>query len=151
MPCSGSAIDSGPSDGLSNQLVLRYRQTVHRESLLPLNLLRANRRALGYLLLFVITWGVTVQAAHSHGLVAPDRSGIAAVSDTGRSQSSDLGRSQHRDCSMCQFQQQLFHGTVQAPIFARIPHSEITFVSTHTVFYPSTSTTPQTGRAPPLA
>lgn len=151
MPCSGSAIDSRPSDGLSRQLVLRYRPRVNSRAKLPLTLGRANQRALAYALLVIISWGVTAQAVHRHGLVGPDVSAVAAVSDAGGSQSSDLGRSQHRDCSMCQFQQQLFHGIVQAPIFARIPHSEITFVSTHTVFYPSTSTTPQTGRAPPLA
>jgi hypothetical protein len=52
---------------------------------------------------------------------------------------------------MCQFQQQLFGGLVQAPLFARTPSAEIAFVSTLTVFYPSPSTTPRSGRAPPLA
>jgi hypothetical protein len=52
---------------------------------------------------------------------------------------------------MCQFQQQLFGGLVHAPMFARTPLARIAFVSTLTVFYPSTSTTPRSGRAPPLA
>jgi len=51
---------------------------------------------------------------------------------------------------MCQFQQQLFDGLVHAPLFARTPLAEIAFVSTLTVFYPSTTTTPTSGRAPPL-
>jgi hypothetical protein len=51
---------------------------------------------------------------------------------------------------MCQFQQQLFYGLIHAPLFARMPLAEIAFVSTLTVFYPSTSTTPTLGRAPPL-
>jgi hypothetical protein len=108
------------------------------------------RRLLGYLLLLLITCGATAEAAHSHGPVAPDRPGLAAISDAGGSQSSNKGNSQNRECSMCQFQQQLFGGLVHAPLFARTPLVEIAFVSTLTVFYPSTSTTPRSGRAPPL-
>jgi hypothetical protein len=51
---------------------------------------------------------------------------------------------------MCQFQQQLFDGLVHAPLFARTPLAQIAFVSTPRVFYPSTTTTPTSGRAPPL-
>ena len=51
---------------------------------------------------------------------------------------------------MCQFQRQLFDGFVQATLFARISLSEIAFVSTRIVAYPSTSITPRSGRAPPL-
>jgi len=112
---------------------------------------RANyRRALGYLLLLVITYGVTVEAAHSHGRVSPDRPGVAAISDAGGAHPSQTGHSHHTECSMCQFQQQLFNGIVHAPLFARTPLVEIAFVVTLTVFYPSTSTTPRSGRAPPL-
>jgi hypothetical protein len=109
-----------------------------------------SRRALGYLLLLLIIGGATVEAAHSHGAVAPDRPGAAAISDAGGSQSSNKNNSQHRECSMCQFQQQLFGGLVHAPLFALTPSTQIAFVSTLTVFYPSTSTTPRSGRAPPL-
>jgi hypothetical protein len=113
---------------------------------------RANcRRVLGYLLLVLIAYGSTVAAVHSHGPVAPDRPGVAAVTDAGGSQSSDKGHSQHRECSMCQFQQQLFNGLVHAPLFALTPSTQIAFVSTLTVFHPSTSTKPRSGRAPPLA
>jgi hypothetical protein len=97
----------------------------------------------------MITYGATVEAAHSHGRVS-DRAGVAAISDAGGSQSSDKGNSHHRECSMCQFQQQLFNGLVHAPLFARTTLAEIAFVSTLTVLYPSTSTTPRSGRAPPL-
>jgi hypothetical protein len=105
---------------------------------------------LGFLLLLLIAYGSTVAAAHSHGPVAPDRPGVAAISDAGGSQSSDKGNSHHKECSMCQFQQQLFGSLVQALLFARTPLVEIAFVSTQTVSYPSTSTTPRSGRAPPL-
>jgi len=107
------------------------------------------RRWLGYLLLFLIVYGATVEAAHSHGPIAPDHHGVAAIGDAGGSQSSDKGDSHHRECSMCQFQRQLFGGLVHAPLFALTPLAEITFVSTLTVFYPSPSTTPRSGRAPP--
>jgi hypothetical protein len=51
---------------------------------------------------------------------------------------------------MCRFQQQLFHGIVHAPVFARTQSAEIVFVSRLKVFYPSAYTTPRSGRAPPL-
>jgi hypothetical protein len=106
---------------------------------------------LGYLLSLLIFYGATAEAAHSHGPVSPDRSSVAAISDAGGSQSSNKSNSQNRECSMCQFQQQLFGGLVLAPLFARTPSAEIAFVSTLTVLYPSTSTTPRSGRAPPLS
>jgi len=106
---------------------------------------------LGYLLLLLISYGATVEAVHTHGPVSPDRPGTAAISDAGQSQSSDKDHSQHRECSMCQFQQQLFDGLVNAPLLERTPLAEIAFVSTLTVFHSSTSTTPRSGRAPPLA
>ncbi|HVS81121.1 MAG TPA: hypothetical protein VHE60_05255 [Pyrinomonadaceae bacterium] len=122
-----------------------------RTTTLAVNFRRTKcRRLLGYLLSLLIVYGATVEAAHSHGSVAPDRPGVAAISDAGGSPSSDKGNSHHRECSMCQFQQQLFGGLVHAPLFARTPLAEIAFVSTLTVFYPSTSTTPRSGRAPPL-
>jgi hypothetical protein len=102
------------------------------------------------LLLLLIGYGSTVAAVHSHDHISPDRPGLAAISDAGGSQSSDKGNSRHRECSMCQFQQQLFNGLVHAPLFARTTLAEIAFVSTLTVLYPSTSTTPRSGRAPPL-
>jgi hypothetical protein len=112
---------------------------------------RANsRRALSYLLFLLIAHGATAEAAHSHGLVSPERPGVAAIVDAGGSQSSDKGDSHYSDCSVCQFQLQLFDGLVQAPLIARTPLAEIAFVSTLPVFNPSTSTTPPSGRAPPL-
>src|SRR5882724_3169252 len=108
------------------------------------------RRSLGYLLLLLIAYGATAEAAHSHGPVPPDRPGVTSISDAGRSQSSDKYHSQHRECSMCEFQRQLFDGLVDAPLFACTPLAEIAFVSTLTIFHSSTSITPRSGRAPPL-
>jgi hypothetical protein len=109
------------------------------------------RRGLGYLLLLLIAYGATAEAAHSHGRAPLDRPGANSISDASGSQSSDKGYSHQRECSMCQFQQQLFAGLVHAPLFSRTPSAEIAFVSTLIVFYPPTSTTPTSGRAPPLA
>jgi hypothetical protein len=106
---------------------------------------------LSYLLSLLIFFGATAGAAHSHGLVSPNRPGFTAISDAGGSQSSNKGNSQHRECSTCQFQQQLFGGLIHAPLFARTSLEETAFVSTLTVFHPSTSITPRSGRAPPLA
>jgi hypothetical protein len=102
------------------------------------------------LLLLLIVYGATADVAHSHGPASPNLAGAANIIDAGGSQSSDVGDSRHRECSMCQFQQQLFGGLVHAPSFARMPLTETAFVSTLTVLYFSTSTTPRSGRAPPL-
>jgi len=104
----------------------------------------------GYLLFLLILYGTTAEAAHSHGAVSPDPPAVAAMSDAGGSQSSDTGHSHHTECSICQFQEQLFEGLVHAPLFTRTPLAELAFVFTPTVFYPSTSTTSPSGRAPPL-
>ena len=109
------------------------------------------RRALGCLLLLLIAYGATVEAAHSHGRVSLDLSRVAAIGDAGGSQSSSQGYSHQRECSMCQFQQQLFNGLVQAPLFAITPSAPIAFVDAPTVVFPSISTTPRRGRSPPLA
>jgi hypothetical protein len=109
------------------------------------------RRALGCLLLLLIAYGATVEAAHSHGRVSLDRLGAAAIGDAGGSQSSNQGYSHHRECSMCQFQQQLFNGLAHAPSFALTPSAQIASVDPLAVVYPSISTTPRRGRAPPLA
>lgn len=109
------------------------------------------RRALGCLLLLLIAYGATVAAVHSHGRASLDRYGIAAISDASGSQSSNQGYSHHRECSMCQFQQQLFNGLVHAPSFALTPSAQITSVDPLAVVYPSISTRPRRGRAPPLA
>ena len=107
------------------------------------------RRALTCLLLVLIAYGTTV--AHSHGRVSLDLSGSVAISDAGESQSSNQGYSHQRECSMCQFQQQLFNGLVHAPSCALTPSAQIASVDPLAVVFPSISTRPRRGRAPPLA
>lgn len=111
---------------------------------------RAKRRALGCLLLLVITYGATVEAAHSHGSAAPNSSRSAAVNDAGDSHSNTDG-SQNRECVVCQFQQQLFNGVVHEPLLILAPSTQTAFVFTPTVLYSSSLTSRPSGRAPPLA
>jgi hypothetical protein len=123
---------------------------VNLNSKLVISPLRRNyRAALTYGLLLMIAYGALVETVHSHGHVPPGHSDVA-ICDAGGSKSSDDGNSLHRECSMCQFQRQLFDAFVPATLFARISLSEIAFVSTLTVAYPSTSITPRSGRAPPF-
>jgi hypothetical protein len=97
----------------------------------------------------MISYGATVEAAHSHGSVAPQRPGFTALSDAGGSQS-DTNDSQSRECVMCRFQQQLFNGIIHALLFTLTPATQTAFVSTLTVLHPSSPTTRPSGRAPPL-
>jgi len=98
----------------------------------------------------LIVYGATSGATHSHGRIPSNPPGENSIVDSGGTQSSTTGTSRHRECSMCQFQQQLFGGLVQGPLFTRTPSAELAFVSTQAVFLPSTSTTAPSGRAPPL-
>jgi hypothetical protein len=100
-------------------------------------------------LLLIITFGVTTEAAHSHGSVSPNHSGVAAISDAGGSDSG-TSDSHHRECVICQLQQQLFNGIVHAPLFIVAPSTRIEFVPTQTVLYSSSRNTRPSGRAPPL-
>jgi hypothetical protein len=138
----GSVINFYHDDVMSKMVLTR---------LLALGRSRARyRTALGYVLVFLIVYGATVGAAHSHGGTSRLLPGVTSISDAGESPSSDTGHSQHRECSMCQFQRQLFGGFFHAPVFERTPLAEIAFDATPTSFYPSTSTTAPSGRAPPL-
>jgi hypothetical protein len=97
----------------------------------------------------MITSGATVEAAHGHGAVSPDRPGFTTISDAGGSHPG-TNHSHHRECVMCQFQQQLFNGLVHAPLFALTPSTQIAFASTLTVLHLSSPTNRPSGRAPPL-
>jgi hypothetical protein len=121
--------------------------TTSAPSLRPANC----RRALGYLLLLMITYGATMETVHSHGPVSADRKDVAAISDAGGSHSSNTGHSHHTECPMCQFQRQLFHGLVHSPLLALTPSTQIEFANAPAVVYLSTSTTPRRGRSPPVA
>ena len=106
--------------------------------------------ALGNLLLLLITYGVTVEVAQSHGLVAMNRTNVAALLDAGGPPSSDTGRSHHKECPLCQFQQQLFSSLVRPPLLVLTPSVQIAFVYTQTDIHLFTATLPTSDRAPPL-
>jgi hypothetical protein len=107
-------------------------------------------RALACLLLLLIAYGATVQVVHSHGRVSAVRAAATAISDAGGSQSSRTGQHSHQECATCQFQQQLFNGLVDAPLFASALATQIAAVSAPAVPFLSISATPQRGRAPPV-
>jgi hypothetical protein len=108
------------------------------------------RRALACLLLIIVTYGATVEAAHSHGSATPNSSCFAALNDAGGSHS-NTDDSQNRECVLCQFQQQLLNGVVHEPLLILAPSTQTAFVSTPTVLYSSSLTACPSGRAPPLA
>ena len=108
------------------------------------------RRALAYRLLLVVTYGATVEAAHSHGSAAKSSSCFAALNDAGDSRS-NTDDSQNRECVLCQFQQQLLNGVVHEPLLILAPSTQTAFVSTPTVLYSSSPTFRTSGRAPPPA
>ena len=111
-----------------------------------------HRRAVGYILLVLITFGATVETVHSHHAVSPsDQHGVAAFSDADGSHSSHTGHSHHIECSMCQFQQHLFNGLVHGPQFAFTPSTHTAVVSALAVQPHSISITPSVGRGPPSA
>ena len=112
------------------------------------------RRTLGYVLLAIIAFGATVETVHSHGhqFVSPDDAhGIAAISDADGSHPSHTGHSHHIECSMCQFQQHLFNGLVQAPRFAFTPSTHSAVVSALVVPPRSIPLNPSASRGPPSA
>jgi hypothetical protein len=111
---------------------------------------RPHRRALGYVLLLIISFGATVETVHSHGAGSLDRQGVAAFSDAGGSHPSHTGNTHLMECPLCEFQQHLFNGLVHAPLFALTPSTQIASISAPALASPSTSITRPSGRAPPL-
>ena len=110
---------------------------------------RRTQSALACLLLLTIGYGSIAAAAHSHGFSSSRTSQLTAVSNGGASQSSYQDHVNHSDCSLCQFQRQLFGGSVEVILIAHTPE-QIAFLSEETPSYLSTSALPASGRAPPL-
>jgi len=99
----------------------------------------------------MIGYGALVETVHSHGHVPPGHTDVAAICDAGGSHSSNTGHSHHMECPVCRFQQQLFNGFVHAPLSALSASAEFVFVAKPSVVYEATSTTPPSGRAPPVS
>src|SRR5215203_2921142 len=110
-----------------------------------------HRRALGCLLLLMIIYGATVPVVHSHSRVPPGHTDFVAISDADGSHSSRTGHPHQFECSVCRFQQQLFNGLSHAPVFALSHSAEFAFVPEPSFVYQATSTTPPSGRAPPVS
>ena len=110
------------------------------------------KRGLGLLLVLFIFYGTTVEAAHRHGLAAPQSNSAASVTNPNSGASGTFNaRPGCSDCLICQLHQN-FSATLisvelnTAPL-ARVTHA-LTFdpVSTRSTAYGSPS-----GRAPPQA
>ena len=109
------------------------------------------KRAMSYLLVFMIAYGSAVGASHSHGCVHPNVSKTPAFSDSGGSQSQNSRHSNHTECSMCHLQQQLFKGFASTPCLAPASSSQLTSACAPQVIYSSISTKARRGRAPPAS
>ena len=110
------------------------------------------KRGLGLLLVLFIFYGTTVEAAHRHGIAAPQSNSAASVTNPNSGASGTFNaRPGCSDCLICQLHQN-FSATLisvelnTAPL-ARVTHA-LTFdpVSTRSTAYGS-----QSGRAPPQA
>ena len=110
------------------------------------------KRALGLLLVLFIFYGTTVEAAHRHGVAAPQLNSAASFtnpnSDPGSTSSAKPGCS---DCLICQLHQN-FSATLISVKLDTQPLALITHarrfdpVSIHSI-----ANNPQSGRAPPQA
>ncbi|HEX8071732.1 MAG TPA: DUF2946 family protein [Pyrinomonadaceae bacterium] len=109
------------------------------------------RRGAACLLLLLVTWNVTAELAHRHGLARPLR---ATSTQAAGKQSTGDGASKLSAggvCLFCQFQQQLAHGVLQAPPFALRPRAEAAAPVVTTAYFLPVSNAPPCGRAPPPA
>ena len=108
-------------------------------------------RVLAFVLLLLVSYGATVEAAHTHGNASAINRAqqTTALGDASRSSSTARNPSAGGDCLICQFHQQLSNG-----LLAELPHALEPLVQTaHTsaaiIFAPSQTNAPSRGRAPP--
>jgi len=110
------------------------------------------KRGLGLLLVLFIFYGTTVEAAHRHGVAAPQSNGATSVTNpnSGASSTSNakLGCN---DCLLCQLHQNLSATLISIKLNAapvvRVTHGQkFDPVSIRSITYSS-----QSGRAPPQA
>ena len=111
---------------------------------------RANlKRGLGLLLVFLIFYGTTVEAAHRHGLVASAPSGATAVTDTEQTSTPLASKSACSDCLICQLHQN-FNTTLIAFRIADPPKQvRVNLTAELPLDVLSQITGPTAGRAPP--
>lgn len=109
------------------------------------------KRGLGLLLLVIIFYGTTVEAAHRHGRVAPTAPNAASFEQTGSTNKTPIGQSGCSDCLICQLHQN-FSATLisvkplSEPLVRQAQAPQLEPVSIRW-----TANSPQSGRAPPQA
>jgi len=110
------------------------------------------KRGLGLLLVLFIFYGTTVEAAHRHGIAAPQSNSAASVTNPNSGASGTFSaRPGCSDCLICQLHQNFSATLISVELniapLARVTHA-LTFdpVSTRSTAYGSPS-----GRAPPQA
>ncbi len=106
------------------------------------------KRAVDCVLLILISYGATAEAAHKHGFNAPQSSTVGAF-DRAHQTASENRTTQFSDCLICQFHQQLFNGLLEPPAFISKPQARSAIVSQATANQASQTIASQRGRAPP--
>jgi len=110
------------------------------------------KRCLGLLLVVFIFYGSTVEAAHRHGVVAPQSNSAASVSDANSDSSGTFSTKPGcSDCLICQLHQN-FSATLISVRLDTTPLARVTHARrVDPVSIRSTANSPQSGRAPPQA
>ena len=110
-------------------------------------------RFLAFVLLVLISYGATAEAAHRHGTGATERSAERAAtvnSPDDPNTSSETSRS-NGECLICQLHQHLFASLLNALPQIAPPPAQLARIPAAAISYLSHTDTPQRGRAPPSA
>jgi len=110
------------------------------------------KRGLGLLLVVFIFYGTTVEAAHRHGVAAPQSDSAASLTnpDSGTSSTSNA-KPGCSDCLICQLHQN-FSATLISVKLTTAPLARLTHARrSDPVSIRSIANSPQSGRAPPQA
>ena len=110
------------------------------------------KRGLGLLLVLFIFYGTTVEAAHRHGVAAPQSNGAVSVTNPNSGASStSTAKLRCSDCLICQLHQNfsatLISVKLNAAPLARVTHA----LQFDPVSISSIAHSPHSGRAPPQA
>src|ERR1044071_1852299 len=110
------------------------------------------KRGIGLLLVLFIFYGTTVEAAHRHGVAAPQSNSATSVTtpNSGASSTSTANRG-CSDCLICQLHQNFSASLISFKLNVA-PLARVTYAQTFDpVSIGSTAHSPQSGRAPPQA
>src|SRR5215217_5825406 len=110
------------------------------------------KRGLGLLLILFIFYGTTVEAAHRHGVAAPQSNGAASVTNPNLGAHGTFNAKPGcSDCLICQLHQN-FSATLISVKLNTAPLARVTHALTFdTVSIRSIAHSSQSGRAPPQA